>query len=129
MAGLRICALLTLAVLAAYHATRILAAQCSGPRCDVFIGNVLIFALAACLAALTGLLGIVAAARRQQGGWLGLLVGCTLLEILVPTVGLALFRNSPDTFVILSTTAVALVSLVTLIYSFVPPGLREQAPS
>jgi hypothetical protein len=126
MAGVRIFAVISLGVLAIYHVTRILATQCTGVRCDAYIANVFLLALAVILAALTGVLGIVAAVQQWQGGWQAVLIGCTLIGVVVPLAGLAVFRNSPDAYIAAATTATALVPLVGLVYSFAPPRLRHQ---
>jgi hypothetical protein len=117
MAIVRTCALLTIAVLAAYHAFRILAVQCSGPRCDNYTAAVLLLPLALLLTAATGLLAIASASRQGHRSWLGALGGCTLLGVLGPPLSLVFLRASPDTFVAFATALVLLVPVSALSYS------------
>lgn len=121
MTPLRVSAIITLGLLAIYHALRLIATQCSGAQCDWFIPvSLLLPLLILLMAALTGFLAIGTSAGRGQIGWLSLFVAATGVGVLGPVVSLAIFRHSPDVFVPLATALIALIPVTTLIYSVVP---------
>ncbi len=127
--AVRLFAASTLALMAAYYGSRGLAAGCTGIQCDAYIPlSLLLPLLVLLLVAVTGLLSIAAArqavqaardegARRAQVAWLRLLVLFTLLGILGPIASLAVFRDSPDILVPVSTLLIVLVPLSALSYS------------
>jgi hypothetical protein len=108
--------MLTVGLLAAYYVLRTLGAQCSGSACDTYFTplSVLLPILILIMAAVTGLSSIAAA---RQGAWFGLLSVCTLLGILGPVVSAVVWRDHPNTFVLVATLFVLLVPLSALIYS------------
>jgi hypothetical protein len=120
MAIIRICAILTLGLLAAYYVLRVVATRCNGVQCDSYIPlSLLVPLLVLILAGVTGVLAIAAAMQRAQGASLGVLSACMLLGVLGPLGLLAVLRNSPaDLFVSLATVLVLLVPLSALIYTF-----------
>jgi heme/copper-type cytochrome/quinol oxidase subunit 3 len=119
LSTIRAFAILTLVLLAAYFGLRVVATQCSGPRCDTYFiaPSLLLPLLILVVAAVTGILAITAARQGAQGAWAGALSACTLLGVLGPVVSLAIWRNSPDQFVLAATLLVLLVPLSALIFS------------
>lgn len=125
MASIRIFAALTLGLLAVYYVLRAVAAQCSGNQCDVYIPlGLLVMLLILVKAAVTGLLAILSARQGAQRAWIGVLSTFTLLGVLGPIVSLAIFRDSPDLFVLVATLLVLFVpiSALTYIWSASMPG-------
>lgn len=128
--SMRVSAVLTLGLLAAYYVLRVVASRCSGLQCDIYIPlSLLVPLLILILAAVTGVLAISAARQRAQGAWLGVLSACTLLGVLGPLGLLAVLRDRPaDLFVSLATGLVLLVPLSALIYSFVAAARVRRPP-
>src|SRR5262245_39556931 len=119
MRSVRILAILSFALVAAFYGLRALAAQCAGPECETYIPFSLLLPLAALvLAAITGYLAIGASRARRQGGWLALLIICTLVGVAGPFVSAVAFRDNPDLFVPATTVVILLAPLAALIYSF-----------
>src|SRR5262249_62381449 len=85
MRSVRILAILSFALVAAFYVLRALAAQCAGPECETFIPFSLLLPLAALvLAAVTGYLAIDTARARPQGVWLALSIISTILSVTRP---------------------------------------------
>jgi CHASE2 domain-containing sensor protein len=118
MRSIRILAIITFALIAAFYGLRALAGACSGPECDAFIPFSLLLPLAAlALAAVTGFLAIGAARQRRQGAWLAILATSTLMSIVGPIACAFVFRDNPDVFVPVATALIALAPLSALVYS------------
>ncbi len=115
--GVRVSALVTLALLVLYHLMRVAATACTGGGCDVYIPvSLLLPVLVLIGAAVSGVLAISAA--RREGAWLLALIVCAVVGVGGPIVALLVLRDSPDSFVVTSTILVALVPVSALVYSF-----------
>jgi ABC-type branched-subunit amino acid transport system permease subunit len=115
--GLRVAAIGTIALLIAYHLMRAAAAVCTGEGCDIYLPLSLLLPLLELIGAVvTGLMAISAAWRDRP--WLLVLSVCTVVGVIGPIVGLFIFRDSPDAFVVTSTVLIALVPVSALVYSF-----------
>src|SRR5713101_338352 len=113
--GVRVSALVTLALLVLYHLMRAAATACTGGGCDVYIPvSLLLPVLVLIGAAVSGVLAISAA--RREGAWLLALI--VWAGVGGPIVALLVLRDSPDSFVVTSTILVALVPVSALVYSF-----------
>lgn len=113
-------ALITIGLLVVYYVMRVLATQCAGAACDGYIAPSLLLPLLILIsAAVTGVMAVTAARRAPSGGaWPAILGVCAALGALGPLVSLAIFRDSPDTFVPLATALVALIPISALLHSF-----------
>ena len=110
-------AIATIALLIAYHLMRAAAAACTGEGCDIYLPLSLLLPLLELIGAvITGLMAISAAWRDRT--WLVVLSVCTVIGVIGPIVGLFIFRDAPDAFVVTSTVLVALVPVSALVYSF-----------
>ena len=119
MRSVRILAILTFALVAAFYGLRALAGQCAGPECEAYIPFSLLLPLAALiLATITGYLAIGAARARRQVGWLVALIICTIVSVAGPLASAFIFRDSPDLFVPVATVLILFVPLAALTYSF-----------
>jgi hypothetical protein len=119
MRSIRVLAILTLALVAAFYILRAVAVRCAGPECEVYIPFSLLLPIAALiLAAVTGALAILAASQRRQAIWLGLLGVCTLVSVLGPIASAFIYRDNPDLFVPVATALILLTPLGALIYTF-----------
>jgi hypothetical protein len=119
MRSVRIFAIVTLALVAAFYGLRGLAGQCAGGECEAYIPFTLLLPLAALvLAGVTGFLAIGAASARRQGGWVAALIICTIASIVGPIASAFAFRDSPDLFVPVATVLILFAPLAALIYSF-----------
>jgi hypothetical protein len=119
MRSVRILAIVTLALVAAFYGLRALAGQCAGGECEAYIPFSLLLPLAALvLAGVTGFLAIGAARERRQGGWLALLIICAIASVAGPIASAFAFRDSPDLFVPVATALILFVPLAALVYSF-----------
>jgi hypothetical protein len=115
--GVRVSAIVTVAVLVAYHLMRIAATACTGGACETYIPiSLLLPILALAAAVVTAALAISGA--RHDTSWLVVLSLCAVLGVVGPVIGLVLLRDSPDAFVVSSTILVALVPVSALAYSF-----------
>ncbi len=115
--GVRVAAIVTLALLIAYHLMRVAATACSGSVCDAYIPLSLLLPLLVLIgAAVSGMLAISAA--RRDRAWLIVLILCTAVGVIGPIIALAVLRDSPDAFVVASTIVVALAPVGALVYSF-----------
>jgi hypothetical protein len=119
MRSIRILAIITFALVAAFYGLRALAGQCVGGECETYIPFSLLLPLAALvLAAITGYLAIGASRARRQVGWLAALIVCTIISVAGPIASAFIFRDSPDLFVPVATILILFAPLVALIYSF-----------
>src|SRR5690242_18676343 len=119
MRSVRILAIITFALIAAFYGLRALAGACSAPECDAFIPFSLLLPLAAlALAAVTGFRAIGAARQQCEGGWLAALALATVISIAGPIACAFVFRDNPDNFVPVATALIVLAPLATLVYSF-----------
>jgi hypothetical protein len=119
MRAVRILAILTFALVAAFYGLRALATQCAGPECETYIPFSLLLPLAAlALAAVTGFLAIGASNARRQIGWLVAHTICTIISVAGPIANAFVFRDSPDLFVPVATALIVIGPLAALIYSF-----------
>ncbi|HEX7264285.1 MAG TPA: hypothetical protein VF383_08930 [Candidatus Dormibacteraeota bacterium] len=115
--GLRVAAIITIALVIAYHLMRAAAVACVGDSCDIYIPLSLLLPLLALTGAVvTGLMAISAAWHEVR--WLVALSICTVVGVFGPIVGLLVLRDSPDAFVVTSTILIALVPVSALVYSF-----------
>jgi hypothetical protein len=113
----RVVAVLTLALLIAYHLMRVAATACSGSACDAYIPvSLLLPLLVLAGAAASGVLAILAARRDRP--WLIVVNVCTAAGVIGPIVALVVLRDSPDAFVVTSTILVALPPVSALAYTF-----------
>ncbi len=131
MKTLRAFAIASLGLLAAYHALRVVAAQCSGQPCDAFIPiSLLLPLLIVVTVALTGLLAVTAAKRRASVArdpairnghylWIGFLTAAWVVGVLGPLASLAIFRDNPDPFVGIASLLAAVLPLSVLVYTFI----------
>ncbi len=106
----RILSAVIVLVVVVYHALRLMAAQCGGAACDVYIPLSLLLPITALvLAAVTG--GIAAnAARAEPGPWTAILAGCGVLGSIGP-IATGLLIKDNDVLVWLSTILVLTVPL------------------
>jgi hypothetical protein len=119
MRSVRILAILTFALIAAFYGLRALAGQCVGGECEAYIPFSLLLPLAALvLAAITGFRAIGAARARRQISWLALLIICTTVSVAGPIASAVVFRDSPDLFVPVATALILFAPLAALIYGF-----------
>jgi len=119
MRSVRVLAILTFALIAAFYGLIALAGQCAGPECDIYIPFSLLLPLAALvLASITGYLAIGASRARRQIGWLALLIICTIVSVAAPIASAFIFRDSPDLFVPVATALILFAPLAALVYSF-----------
>jgi hypothetical protein len=119
MRSVRILAILTFALVAAFYGLRALAGQCEGGECETYIPFSLLLPLAALvLAAVTGYLAIGASRARRQAGWLALLIVCTIVSVAGPIACAIIFRDNPDLFVPIATALILFAPLAALVYSF-----------
>jgi hypothetical protein len=125
MAGIRIAAVITLALLAGYFGLRAAATACAGVQCDVYIPfSALVPALVLVAGAVTGGLAVAHARKASRGAWTWALAALTVLGVLGPLVSLAVLRDRPDTFVLVASVLSVLVPLAALAYSFAPSLAR-----
>lgn len=114
---IRALALVTIALLIAYHVLRVVATQCSGAQCDVYIPLSLLIPVLVLISALvTGLVALSAA--RRDTAWFALLLVSIVVSVAGPLVILAILKDSPDGFVFTSTVLVIAAPLAALLYSF-----------
>jgi hypothetical protein len=114
--AVRIAAIVTLALLIAYHLMRIAATACNGSVCDAYIPlSLLLPVLIVIGAAVSGVLAILAA--RRDRAWLLVLILCTAVAVIGPIIALIALRDSPDAFVVSSTILVALAPAAAIAYS------------
>ncbi len=119
MRSVRILAILTFVLVAAFYGLRALAGQCVGGECETYIPFSLLLPLVALiLAAITSYLAIGASRARRQIGWLVALIVCTILSVAGPIASAFIFRDSPDLFVPVATALIVMGPLAALIYSF-----------
>ncbi|HEY7093787.1 MAG TPA: hypothetical protein VH393_11440 [Ktedonobacterales bacterium] len=119
MRSVRILAILTFVLVAAFYGLRALAGQCVGGECETYIPFSLLLPLAALvLAAVTGFLAIGASNARRQIGWLAALIICTIVSVVGPIASAFVFRDSPDLFVPMATILILFAPLAALIHSF-----------
>jgi hypothetical protein len=116
-------AVLTLLLIATYHALRLTAAQCSGTQCDWYIApSLLLPILIVMVVGLTGLVALLAARRRKRSAarraWLVWLATCTALGVIGPVAALAVLKESGDTLVAIATVLFLLTPLSALAFSF-----------
>ena len=115
--GVRVSALVTLALLVLYHLMRVAATACTGGGCDIYIPMSLLLPLLVLIGAVvSGVLAISAA--RRDAAWLVVLLLCTVIGVVGPIVALLVLRDSPDAFVVTSTILDALAPVSALVYSF-----------
>jgi ABC-type branched-subunit amino acid transport system permease subunit len=115
--GLRVAAIVTIALLALYHLARAAAGTCTGDGCDFYIPLSLLLPLLVLIGAVVSGLMAMSAAWRDRT-WLIVLSVCTLVGVIGPIAGLFIFRDAPDAFVVTSTVLVLLVPVSALAYSF-----------
>ncbi len=119
MRSIRILAVLTFALVAAFYGLGALAGQCTGGECETYIPfSLLLPLIALALATITGFLAIGAATARRQGAWLVALIICTILSVAGPIASAFVFRDSPDLFVPVATILILFAPLAALVYSF-----------
>ena len=115
--GVRVAALVTIALLILYHVMRVAATACSGAACDAFIPVSLLLPVVILAGALvTGVLATSSA--RDDATWRLVLGACTAVSALGPIVALIALRDSPDPFVVSSTILVLIAPAAALVYSF-----------
>lgn len=123
---IRILSAAVIALLAVYFAVRAMASGCAGAACDVYIPiSALVPLLVLVMAVVTGIVAITSA--RHDHTWFTVLLGATVLGVLGPVVALLVFKDSPDTFVPVSTGLVLLVPIAALAYTFIYAPARERA--
>lgn len=109
-------ALITLALLLAYHLLRLVAGSCSGLGCDLFIPFSLLLPLAiAIMVAITGLRAIADSTSRTPTRRL-LLGALTGIGIVGPIVALFVFRDQPDAFVWTATILIILLPVTVIAF-------------
>ena len=119
-------ALITLALLVAYHALRLLASSCEGSGCDVLIPfSLLLPLLIVIMVAITGVQatlnsGRFGPARRTVLG------GLTAVGVLGPILALLVFRDRPDAFVWTATVLIILLPLAVIAFWLRDRGLRSR---
>lgn len=128
--AIRAGSILILGLLAAYYVLRGLASGCDGPLCEQYIAPSLqLPLLILAVAAVTGLLALSSArrgerdaqnpaARRRYATWLGVLGACTMLTVLGPVASVVIWRDHPDTVVLLATMLMLLLPVSALAFSF-----------
>jgi len=115
--GVRVAAIVTLALLGIYHAMRAAVTACAGGGCDIYIPISLLLPLLILIAAaVTGIMAIAAA--RHDKAWIIVLSLCAAVGVIGPIIGLVVLRDSPDAFVVSSTILVTLVPVSALAYTF-----------
>ena len=115
--GVRVVAIVTLALLILYHLLRAAATACNGSGCEIFIPISLLLPLLILIgAAWSGVLAMLAARRNRM--WLIALGLCTGIAVIGPIVALIVLRDSPDAFVVSSTILVSLAPVGALVSGF-----------
>ena len=109
-------ALITLALLVAYHVLRLVASNCSGSGCDAFIPFSLLFPLLiVIMVAITGVQAITRPGPAFASGR-PILAALTAVGVLGPILALLVFRDRPDAFVWTSTVLVLLLPAAVIAY-------------
>lgn len=125
MAGVRIAAVISLALLAGFYGLRAAAAACVGAQCDLYIPlSVLVPALVLVMGAVTGVRATGHAHGALQPGWAVMLGTLTAVGVAGPVISLAVLRDQPDVLVPVASALSALVPLVALAYSLAPAPRR-----
>lgn len=126
MRAIRLLAAAVIVLLVADFALRAVASGCAGAGCDVYIPiSALIPLLVLVMALVTGIVATTSA--RHDHTWFTVLLGATVLSVLGPAVALLVFKDSPDTFVPVSTGLVLLVPIAALAYTFIYAPARGRA--
>ena len=115
--GVRVAALVTIALLVVYHLMRAAAAACGGPVCEWYIPVSLLLPLLIVGGALVAGVRATTSARNDPA-WRLILGACTAISVVGPIVGLMILRDSPDAFVVSSTILVLVAPAGALVYSF-----------
>ena len=98
---------------------RLIAGSCSGAACDWFIPvSLLLPVLILVMVGVTGVSAFNSSRRRPESRWTAAFGALTVLGVLGPIIALAIFRDSPDRFVLVATVLVALVPIAALAYAF-----------
>jgi len=114
---LRISASVALALLGGYAVLRTIATQCAGVQCDVYVMPSLALPIAAVVAVgVTGVLAIYRA-RPLGGSWPVILIASTLLGVIGPPVALAVFRDQPDSLVVVASLLLVQAPVAALVFS------------
>src|SRR2546429_9449481 len=100
--AVRVLSLVIVVVVVVYHGLRLVATQCTGGACDIYIPFSLLLPLTAMV--LAGVTGAIAAyaARTTGSGWVVLLAACAVLGVAGPVVT-ALVLKDNDLIVWVST--------------------------
>jgi hypothetical protein len=118
----RLFAIVSLGLLAAYHLLRLLAAACSGPACDWYIVVSLLVPILILIS--VAVTGISAAERARSAGdqiWSLLLMLLTICGALGPIATAIVFRDSPDVVVSVGTVLSAALPIAALAYTCFRP--------
>ena len=108
--AVRVLSLVIVVVVVVYHALRLVATQCTGGACDIYIPFSLLLPLTAMV--LAGVAGAMAAyaARTAGSGWVVLLAACAVLGLAGPVIT-ALVLKDNDVIVWVSTVLVLSVPI------------------
>jgi len=116
MKTVRVLAIATLVLIGAYFVFRAVVSACTGTSCDAYIPlSLLIPILILILVALTGTVATIDARKRHA--WFAALIGVTLIGVAGPLIALAVFKDSPDTFVLTATVPELLAACTALAYT------------
>lgn len=125
MKTIRVMAAGSVVLIAGYFAFRALVTRCTGAGCDAYIPVSALIPLAIfVLVALTGVLATIRA--RHRTGWFAVLLLLTALSVFGPLAALLIFRDRPDTFVLVAAAVELLVPIAVIGYTFVV-GITEGA--
>jgi hypothetical protein len=114
---IRICAVIALVLLGSFSVLREIATQCVGTQCDVYFVPSVMLPLATLVAvAVTGVLA-VSWARPVGGAWVAILIVTTALGLVGPPVTLLIFRDHPDSLVLVATLLLVQGPVAALVYS------------
>jgi hypothetical protein len=118
VSAIRVSSVAAILLLAGYQVLRLVAAQCSGAQCDVYIPLSLLVPIAVLVVgAVAGSLASVDARGRSRT-WLGVLVIATLLSVVGPPLAVLFFGDNPDAVVAAATVLLLLAPAAALAYSF-----------
>lgn len=109
----------TLLLLAGFHVLRLLATACAGPACEAYIPlSLLVPLLLLGGETVTALAARAEMRRLPWSRWNVALAVAAVAGVGGPILVLAIFRNSPDPVVVISTVLFAALPLTALAYSF-----------
>jgi hypothetical protein len=119
VSAIRVSSVAALLLLVTYHLLRLAAAQCTGPQCDdAYLPLSLLVPIAVLVVAAVA--GSLASgdARAHARSWFGVVFTATLVSLIGPLLAVLIFRDQPDTVVVVSTVFFLPAPAAALAYSF-----------